>query len=162
MQHTKLFVILDQFLISYPPNKQKNQNFEKMKNIMTTIWHVVPETGSMTNRIFCHSGQFFAVLTENQYFEKMKKSAGDIIILQMCTINGNHIYLLWDTECDTEFFVIMGQYDVHLSLWYIVPEVCDRLTDRKSDIERWVPHLKISKNILIKMFYFCTNIPSSW
>ena len=77
---------------------------------------MVPETGSMTNRIFHHSGQFFAVLTENQYFEKIK-SAGDIIILQMCTINGNHmIYLLWDTECDTEFFVIMGQYDAHLSL----------------------------------------------
>ena len=28
---------------------------------------------------------------ENQNFEKMKKTSEDIIILQMCTINDNHI-----------------------------------------------------------------------
>ena len=33
-------------------------------------------------------------------FEKMKKLAGDIIILHMCTINNNHlIYGSWDIEC---------------------------------------------------------------
>ena len=28
---------------------------------------------------------------ENQNFEKMKKTPGDIIILQICTINDNHM-----------------------------------------------------------------------
>ena len=43
---------------------------------------------------FCHFGPFFALFPpylENQNFEKMKKTPGDIIILQMCTINENHM-----------------------------------------------------------------------
>ena len=46
--------------------------------------------------------QFFVILyrfllfypsmdPENQNFEKMKKTPEDIIILQMCTINGSHM-----------------------------------------------------------------------
>ena len=56
---------------------------------------MVPEIWSTTDRIFCHSGPFFALLPpidpENQNFEKMKKATGDIIILQMCTINDSHM-----------------------------------------------------------------------
>ena len=37
----------------------------------------------------------------------MKKIAGDIIILHMCTKNW---YGSWDTEWDTEFFVILGHF----------------------------------------------------
>ena len=52
---------------------------------------MVPEIWSATDKIFCHSGWFFALsppmVPENQNFEKMKKIAEDIIILQMCTIN---------------------------------------------------------------------------
>ena len=51
-----------------PPNNPKNQNFEK-KNKKTldvchksTTWCIVPEIWSMTNRIFCHFGLFFALL----------------------------------------------------------------------------------------------------
>ena len=52
------------------------------------------------NRIFCYFGPFFALLPppmdpENQNFEKAKKMTADIIILiiilQMCTINDNHM-----------------------------------------------------------------------
>ena len=47
---------------------------------------MVPEIWSTTDRIFCHSGLFFALLPpygpENQNFEKMKKITEDIIILQ--------------------------------------------------------------------------------
>ena len=56
---------------------------------------MVPEIWSTTDSIFCHSGPFFALLPpidpENQNFEKMKKATGDIIILQMCTINDSHM-----------------------------------------------------------------------
>ena len=55
---------------------------------------MVPEILSATDRIFCHSGPFFAPLPlmdlENQNFEKMKKNPEDII-LQICTINDSHM-----------------------------------------------------------------------
>ena len=44
--------------------------------------------------------------TENQNFEKMKKTPDDIIILQMCTINDSHMmYGSWDTECNGQNFL---------------------------------------------------------
>ena len=56
---------------------------------------MVPEIWSMTEIIFCHLGPFFALLPpnnpENQNFEKMKKTPGDIIILHMCTVNDNYM-----------------------------------------------------------------------
>ena len=30
MEHNKIFVILDHFLLFYPPNNPENQNFKKM------------------------------------------------------------------------------------------------------------------------------------
>ena len=60
---------------------------------------MVPEISSTADRIFCPFRLFFAVLPpapppnnpENQNFEKMKKSPGGIIILNMSTINENHM-----------------------------------------------------------------------
>ena len=58
---------------------------------------MVHEIWSSTTRPFCHFGPFFAFLPkmdpENQIFEKMKKKnkLGDIIILQMRTMNDNHM-----------------------------------------------------------------------
>ena len=47
------------------------------------------------DRIFCHFGPFLFFyhlnIPKNQNFEKMKKTPGDIIILQMYTINDNHV-----------------------------------------------------------------------
>ena len=56
---------------------------------------MVLEIQSMTDRIFCHFGLFFAILPpnnlKNQNFEKLKKKPEDIIILNMCTINENQM-----------------------------------------------------------------------
>ena len=50
--------------------------------------------------IFCHFGLFFALFPHHspspnvprkKFFDKMKKKPEDIIILQMCTINDNHM-----------------------------------------------------------------------
>ena len=89
-------------------NKWKQTN-KQTKNpgdivIFTQVYHnwhsiiiygMVPEIWSVTDRIFCHFGLHFVLLApnnpENKNFEKMKKSAGDIIILHKCTINDNHI-----------------------------------------------------------------------
>ena len=56
---------------------------------------MVPEIWSMLNIICCYFGPFFALLSQNnpktKNFEKMKKSLGDIIILNMSTTNDNHM-----------------------------------------------------------------------
>ena len=56
---------------------------------------MVPEIWSMTDRFFCHFGEFFALLPprnlKDQNFEKTKQKPGDIIILHMCTINDDHM-----------------------------------------------------------------------
>ena len=55
------------------------------------IMMMIPEIWSSTDRIFSHFGPFFAFLlpspypknSENQNFEKMEKTPGDIIILSV-------------------------------------------------------------------------------
>ena len=43
---------------------------------------------------------------KNQKFEKVKKIPGNIIILQMCTINNNHMmYGSWDIKRDRQIFL---------------------------------------------------------
>ena len=53
---------------------------------------------SATDRIFCHFGQFLALLlpnnTKNENFEKMKKLPRDIIF-HRCNINDNHMIYMW-------------------------------------------------------------------
>ena len=63
---------------------------------------------------------------ENQNFEKMKKTLEDIIILQMFTINDNHmIYDFSDMECNRQIF---------LSFWTIFCPFTPPLTPRKIKI----------------------------
>ena len=69
---------------------------------MTIIQCMVSEVWSMTDRIFVILGRFLPFYPtnnpKNQNLEKMKKTPGDII-LQMCTINDNHMmYGSWDME----------------------------------------------------------------
>ena len=59
---------------------------------------MIAEICSMTDRIYSHFGSFFALLhplphnnPENQNFEIMKKTSGDIIILHKCTTNDKHM-----------------------------------------------------------------------
>ena len=78
---------------------------------------------------------------ENQNFEKMKKSPGDIIILHMCTINDNHMmYGFWDMESDRQNF---------LSFWTIFFPFTT-ITNQKIEIlQKWKKHLEILS------FYTC-------
>ena len=85
------------------------------------IWCMVPKIWSMMDRIFCHFGLFFALLQhpnnpKNQNFEKMKKTPGDIIILQMYTLNGNRImHGSWHMEHVTDrIFCNFGPFFVLL------------------------------------------------
>ena len=158
VQQTEFVFILDCFLLFYSPNNPKNQNFEKWKKRleiplfytcvpqMTIIWCKVPEIWSVTYRIFSHFGLYFALLfpnnLENQNFLKWKKHL-EISISDMCTKNYDHMmYASWDMVRD------------RWTVWQ---------TDRKSDILRWVPHLRIKIKFkacvcyFLSFFYFFTK-----
>ena len=79
---------------------------------MKIIWCMIPEIWTTTDRICSHFGSFFAHLhpltTQRIKILKKwrkKKTPGDIIILQKCTINDNHM--------------IYGSWDFFLSSWAI-------------------------------------------
>ena len=100
VQQTTFFCILGHFLPFDLPNNPKNQNFEKIKKCLeilsfytcvpqlTIICCMVPEISSATRQFFVILGYFLPFYSpnnpENQNFEKMKKSPGDIIMLHTC------------------------------------------------------------------------------
>ena len=111
------------------------------------IWCIVPEIRSMTDRIFCHFGTFFAFYPPNnpkyQNFEKTKKKSGDIIILHRCTINDNHMmYGSWDMKHDRLIF---------LSFWTIFCPF-NPLTTWNIKILK-----KLKKHLEILSFYICVT-----
>ena len=100
---TEFSVISDDFLLFYPTNNLKNQYFEKLKTNTWRYYHFAPRHHNWQlwcwdmecNRISCHFRPFlpFYPLIDhrNQNFQKMNKKPEDIIILQMFTINNNHM-----------------------------------------------------------------------
>ena len=109
---TEFFVIFGHFLPFCPTNNPRNQNFEKMKRKPgdTIILHkctknhdhllyTVPEIWHVTHEFFL---AFYTPNSlKNQNLTKWKKT-GDIITLNMCTKNYDHMmYGSWDM-CVTE------------------------------------------------------------
>ena len=106
VQQTEIFVILGHFLPFNPRDSLENQNF-KIENNTWRYYHFTHlhhkwqsygvwflRYGVRATEFFCHSGPvlpFYPPMDpENQNFKKIKKTPEDIIILQMCTINGSH------------------------------------------------------------------------
>ena len=87
-------------------------------------------------------------------FEKMKKIAGDIIILYKCTKSHNHMSSgSWDTKWNTEFLVILGHF------WPFYPPLPhDNLENQNFEKLK-----KASRDIII--LHMCTKndmMYSSW
>ena len=116
VRETECFVILDHFcpftLPAWQPVKQK---FEKLKTTPgdAIILHMCTIPRQSYEVWFVRYGvwepEFSAILdsflpfyspnsSENQKFEKMENMPTDIIILHMCTINGNHMMRNGDME----------------------------------------------------------------
>ena len=53
---------------------------------------------------------------ENENFERMKKTPGDIIILQLCTINDN-------IEWDMEWYIVYYKWQYRVRYGVIYPEI---------------------------------------
>ena len=78
---------------------------------MAIIWCMASEIRRAIEIIFCHFGTFLTrlpfsggTISKFQKIEK-KKTTGDIIILQMCTINDNMMYGSWDMEFNNQTFL---------------------------------------------------------
>ena len=76
-------------------------SFYKCVPKMTIIWLRFLRYGERHGEFFVILGHFFPFYhpnkPKNQSIEKMKKTPGDIFLLQMCTINDNHMmYGSWD------------------------------------------------------------------
>ena len=80
-----------------------NSNWDKISHSLTKKSHTCEEGGHTSEFPF---GIYWWTLKnpKNQTFEKMKKFAGDIILLHMCTKHHNHMrYSSWDTKWDRIF-----------------------------------------------------------
>ena len=83
------------FFLSAPWQPRKSKFNKEILSVyifapqITIIWSMVPETWSATDRNFCHSGPFFALLPtmdpENQNFEKIKKHL-KILLFYKCVL----------------------------------------------------------------------------
>ena len=110
-----------------PPNSLENQNLEKMEKSLEMssfyrcatkfmiIWCMLPEIWSVTDIIFCHFGSFFVLFhywpPKLKFGKNVKETPGDIILLNMCNINEDHImYGSCDIRHSSFFFVILGHF----------------------------------------------------
>ena len=116
----------DKILCHFCPVNLKNSNFEKMEKKNTSrYYHLVICTVNDNHRMYgswrygTWQIDFFVSLNgflpfylpnnlKNKKFEKMKNTLRDIITLNMCAINDNHImYGSRDVEWDRKFVVIL-------------------------------------------------------
>ena len=110
-----MYFNLGNFLPFHPLNSSKNKKFKKMKKTPgyiiilhkftknhDCICYTVLEIWCVTDVIVIfHFGLLFALLPpnnlKNENFNKMKNTLGDIIILQKCTKNHDHMsHCSWD------------------------------------------------------------------
>ena len=83
----------------------------------TIIRGTVPEITELDIFFFDILGQFLPLYPpspnnpENQNFEKMKIASGDVIIVNLCNKEHDHMmYTYSDMECGRQFFVILGHF----------------------------------------------------
>ena len=101
-------------------NHLEMSSFETCATKNTIKWSMLTKIWNVTDIIFCHLRPFFALLPHcwprKFKFGKMYKTTGEIILLQICTINQDHImHGSWDIMCKGQsFFVILGHF---LTLW---------------------------------------------
>ena len=111
-----------------------NSNWDKISHSLTKKSHTCEEGGHTSEFPF---GIYWWTLKnpKNQTFEKMKKIAGDIIILHMCTKNHNHMrYSSWDTKWDR----ILGHFCL------LNPPPLNNPQNQNEQKNKWKKHLEMS------------------
>ena len=87
---------------------------------------------------------------KNQNLKKMKKTPGDIIILNKCTTSHNHmLYCFWD--------MVLDRCNCYFSFWAIFSPFTPLPAQKIKMFKKWKKHLEISS------FYICVpNIMIRW
>ena len=114
------------FIDELKPKKSEFWKNEKKKNCLryhhfTHVYQnpqsgIVPKIRSEINVFLFFLGYYLSVTPpsntpENQNFEKIKKSSGYVIILNLCNKKHNQMmYVSSDMECERQFFVILGRF----------------------------------------------------
>ena len=128
VRHSEFFVILGHFLPFYHPHPISQKSKLKKKYWKTasryyTFTHVYHKWQSYDVWFLRYRAwrtdfvildhflpfNFVPLMAQKiKIFQKFFKKPGDIIILEICTINENRmVYGSWDMECDREFFVTL-------------------------------------------------------
>ena len=95
---------------------------------------------------------------ENQNFEKMKKTLGDIIILHKCTINDNHvIYGSCDINCNRQIFLSSQAIFCPFTL-PSPPNSPKKGNIKKNEKNTWRYHFTSVPKIMIIGY----NVPEIW
>ena len=130
--------------------------------------HMMYDSCSVMNRIFCHFGPFSALLTPEQHkkskFWQNEKTFEDIIILLKCTINDKwQSYDVWFLRYEagwTEFLVILDCF-----LPFYSPPLPPHLTTWKIKIwKNWKTRLEISSfyTSVLKIMIMYYTVPEIW
>ena len=122
---------------------------------------MIPEILSMPARIFCHFEPFLLFYPtnnpKNQNFEKLKKMPWDIITLQKCAKNHNHmLYCSSDMACD--------RCNCYFSFWASFCPFTPRTTQKIKNLQKWKKCLKISSfyTSVPKIMSICYTAPEAW
>ena len=122
---------------------------------------MVPDIWSTTDRIFCQFGPFFPFYPKNNQknlnFQKMKKMPGDIIMLQKCNKNHDHmLYCSWDMVHDGCNF--------HFSFWAICCLFIHLTTQKSKNLKKWLICLEISSiyKSVPKIMITWYTVPDIW
>ena len=121
-QKTEFFVNLGHFLPFHHPDDLENQKFVILLLPFYTMIYGSWDMGHDRQNFFVildHFLPFYSNIdTENENFEKMKKVPQYIIILKICTINGNHnVWFLRFGAQQKNFFCHIGPFFDLLPSW---------------------------------------------
>ena len=123
-----------------------------------TIICLVPEIWSATDRIFCHSGPFFALLPpygpRKSKFSKNGKN--NWRYYHFTNLNNSHMmYGSSDIECNRQNI---------LSFWTIFCHFTPLTTQKIKILEKWKKCLEISSiyNSVPKIMIICYTVPEIW
>ena len=151
VQQTEFFVILEHFLPFYPPNNLKIKIWKNEKPTsrhyhFTHVHHKFQSHDAWFLRYGAWRTELFVILghflhfypsnnPKNHNFKKLRKTPGDNIVLQMCTINDNHMmYGSWDMKRDGQNF---------LSFWIVFCPFTLITTWKTKILKKWKKCLEI-------------------
>ena len=130
--------------------------------IIIHIWPIFPEIWSVTDRIFCHFGPFFAFLyplttQKINILKKWKKNPRRYY-------HFTHVYHKWRQLYDAWFLKYEAWQQNFLSFWTIFCSFTPLTTQKIKILKKWKKHLEILSfyTSVPKIMIICYTVPEIW